>query len=547
VLAAIDQFEVLFTAFPARHEEREGFLRELREALDQVPALKLLLVISDEQLAPLSSCERQLSRYPFSYVRINALSTQGAIEAVEGPVAATSLTYAPGSAGELVDRLRTIVYQDFSGQTAMIMSQVVEPLLLQIVCTELWSSLPAGIESITVDDLHAFGDVNRAVASFYDVAVRQVQVETGQPEGTLRAWIESSFITEHGTRGTACRGSMMTAGMANAVVDALERRLVLATEYRAQSIWYQLAQDGMIIPVREANRAWRARRGLDVVSRPAPATPGALQAAAETALAEGDFASAHRFAQRAVDAYRELGDNRRLAYALVLQGDIARIGGDLASAEENLQAALSTFASIDDSNLTARALSALADVHFSGGDYQRAAEFQREAIDRRPTDVQALVGLGYALWYGGSPADAEVTFAQALTWDAESASALGGRGQVRAEMREYDDALADLDIALILGLAPVDEIDAQSARALALAGLGRGEDASTALAAARIQDPDRPRTLRRAARIAALRDDRTLAMGEVERALAATTPPLPPWDASDARRLLAALRAASVD
>jgi len=159
----------------------------------------------------------------------------------------------------------------------------------------------------------------------------------------------------------------------------------------------------------------------------------------------------------------------------------------------------------------------------------------------RPADVQALIGLGYALWYDGSPADAEVTFAQALTWNAESAAALGGRGQVRAELREYSDALADLDAALGLGLAPIEEVDAYSARALALAGLGRDEDARSALADARILAPDRPRTLRRVAKIAALRDDRALAVSEAERALAAT-PPLPPWDERDARRLLEDLR-----
>jgi len=541
VLAAIDQFEVLFTAFPARQEERGEFIDELATALRQLPALKLLLVINDDHVATLRSYERRLSPYPFSYVRLDALGPEAALDAVIQPLAGTALSFGTGVAEELVDRLRTVVYTDLAGESATISNPLVEPLLLQIVGTELWSSLPADVAVITPDELHAFGDTDQALARFYDSAVRAVQLETGESEQRLRAWIESAFITEHGTRGTACRGVLMTAGMANRAADAFEQRHLLTAEHRARGTWYQLSQDAMIAPIWQSNRAWRANRGLDVMPGPAPATPTALSAAAAAALAEGNFRSAHRFAGAAAVGYRAAGDTRRLAYTLVLQGDIARTEGDLGTAEESLQAALSAFTVLQDRNSTARTLSALADVRFSAGDYLTAAQFQREAVSQLPTDVDALIGLGYAQWYGGSPADAEATFTQALGWDAAAARAFGGRGQVLAEMREYATALADLDPAIAFGLPPAEEIDARSARALALTGLGRGEEAERELAAARTQDPGRARTLRRAGRIAAMRDQPALAAGEIERALLGS-PPLPPWDEADARRLLATLR-----
>lgn len=543
VLAAIDQFEELFNAFPARHGERQAFIDELKAALDQVPPLKILLVISDDQLATLNSYERQFLPYRFSYLHLDAMKPDNALEAILGPVTNADVAFAPGAAEELVDRLRTVKYQDLAGESATIRNELVEPLLLQIVCAQLWSSLPDGVELVTLDHLQSIGNVNQALARFYDTAIGEVETETGYPQDKLRDWIESTFITEHGTRGTASKGSVETAGLPNAVVDAFEERLVLTIEYRAQSVWYQLSQDRMIIPIREANRAWRAEHGLGVISEPAPATPAALRAAAEIARAEGNYTSAHRFVRQVVEAYRNSSDYRRLAYALVLKGDISLSEGDLRSAEESFQEALSTFSAFDDSNLTARILSALANVHFSAGDYGAAADYQRQAIGMRPTDVHALIGLGYALWYEGSPADAEITFAQALTWNAESAAALGGRGQVRAELREYADALVDLDAAIGLGLAPIEQVDAYSARALALAGLGRQDDARAALDEARILAPDRPRTLRRMAKIAALRHDRELALSEAERALAAR-PPLPPWDEFDARRLVDNLRTA---
>jgi tetratricopeptide (TPR) repeat protein len=540
VLIAIDQFEALFSTFPARQDERDGFIDELGAALTRLPALKLMLVVGDDHLAALRSYERRLAPHRFGYVQLDALELEAALEAVALPLSGTGRSFAAGVADELVERLRTVTYTDLAGASATIRSDVVEPLLLQIVCTELQSTLPVDMRLIGSDDLSAFGDVDQALGRFYDAAVTAVQGQTGQPEELLRTWIESAFITEHGTRGFACRGILTTAGMDNDVADAFERRRVLVLEYRARTAWYQLSQDRMIAAIQKSNRAWHSRRGPAVVSESPPATPMALSTAAEAALAEGDFPSAHRFAQAAAADYREAGDTRRLAHALVLQGDIARTEGDLVAAERSLHAALSTFTVLQDHNSEVRTLSALANVHFTAGEYDKAAGFQREAVDLRPADAEALLGLGYALWYGGSAADAEATFTLALRSDPRSASAAAGRGQVRAEMREYATALSDLDQALYLGLPPAEEIDVRSARALALAGLGRQQEADRELVIARTADQSRGRTLRRAARIATLRQDRELAVAEAERALQAD-PPLSPWDNADVRRLLRSL------
>jgi tetratricopeptide (TPR) repeat protein len=223
----------------------------------------------------------------------------------------------------------------------------------------------------------------------------------------------------------------------------------------------------------------------------------------------------------------------------MLRGDIARARGDLGYAEENFQEALSRFSVLQDRNHTARTLSALGAIRALEGDYHRAEEFQRLAVDTLPTDVGALTGLGYAQWYGGSPANAEASFTQALAWDAGAALAISGRGQVRAEMREYGAALVDLDQALSSGLPPDEEADARSARALALAGLGRSDEAEREMAEVRSRAP-RARTLLRSARIAemAARDD--AAVRDLERALA-TRPPLSTAEERAARRMLAQL------
>jgi tetratricopeptide (TPR) repeat protein len=197
---------------------------------------------------------------------------------------------------------------------------------------------------------------------------------------------------------------------------------------------------------------------------------------------------------------------RRRALALAAEGDRARGAGDRAGAERSFREALSLFALLEDPPAAARMLADLADLHLMAGDYAGATALRRQAIERHPYDVEALTGLGYAQWLGGSPADAEVTLSQALKWDRCAVRALALRGQIRADLGDYRGALQDLDDALELGPHPEDERDVRSARALAMAGLGRIAEAQAQIAIDVGVAPEAPRTRLRAARIALLAD-----------------------------------------
>jgi tetratricopeptide (TPR) repeat protein len=213
--------------------------------------------------------------------------------------------------------------------------------------------------------------------------------------------------------------------------------------------------------------------------------------------------------ERMARDYAATGDWLGIAQIRAQQARASLQEGDLRQAASQLREALSLFVMVDDSYSAGRALADLAEVRLAQGDYLAAAELSGQAADRIPGDVQAITTLGYAEWQAGSPADAEVTFSRALHWDADAPRALAGRGQVRAELGDFADALDDLDRALADNL-PADAIppavraDARSARALALAGLGRTTEAREELARALAIDPDRKRTLAQADRIAAL-------------------------------------------
>jgi tetratricopeptide (TPR) repeat protein len=212
-------------------------------------------------------------------------------------------------------------------------------------------------------------------------------------------------------------------------------------------------------------------------------------------------------ASQLADEHAAAGDWRGLADARRRQADLAQAAGDLDHAEEYLRAAWSLYIMLNDGYWATRALTSLAEIRLSMGDYVAAAELSGQAVERMPGDTTALTVLAYAEWQAGSPADAEVTFTRVLHWDADTPSALVGRGQVRADMGSNSLAIDDLDRALKFPLGREAEADARSARALALAGLGQAASARAELAESFRLLPGRSRTEGRANRIAILVGD----------------------------------------
>jgi tetratricopeptide (TPR) repeat protein len=494
-------------------------------------------------LVTLNHYKDRFSPYPLMYRQLEALDMAAAIEAVTGPLARIGRSFAPAIAESFVERLRTFSYTDRHLQKVTIRRDEVEPFDLQLTCARLWSTLPDDVDVITRDELRAFGDPGQAAADFFDSAVadicqRMQLVEVSEVQ--LREWVESTFVTEWGTRSMALRGITMTADMANNVPDTLADLGVLTPEFHNLSTWYQLSQDRLIEAVRRANRTWRSNRGA-VTTQPSHArTTGEFHADVEALLSAGDLAGAQQLIARAVDDYRNPEDKRRLAHIVELQGEVARAQGDLSAAKQSFHSALYEFSVLEDIASQVRLLSALGDMYCSRGDYAKAVQYYQEAIQRLPADVDALTGLAYAQWYWGSPADAEATFTRALGWNRDKGRALVGRGQVRVELHEYPAALADLDRAITLGLPLGNEIDARSARAVIFADLGREDEADRELRVARHQDPDRPRTRLRAGRVAATLGHTKQARHELENALHAR-PPLPPRDRETALQLLGKL------
>lgn len=256
-----DQFEELFTAHPERWQERRGFFEQICDALDADPLLRVVFVMREDFIAEIDPYLSILPGRLRARFRLEQLREKAAIDSVTKPLLGTPWHFAEGVAEKLVHDLMEVRFERSGEEDFHVKAEFVELVQLQIVCESLWKKIAAaGITEITEADLKASGNVNEALAAFYETALRQAGEIAKVREGDLRRWVESNLVTAAGTRGTVFRGKETTAGMPNQVIDLLEDLHFLRAELRGGERWYELTHDRFIEPVRESNARWLAER-----------------------------------------------------------------------------------------------------------------------------------------------------------------------------------------------------------------------------------------------------------------------------------------------
>jgi hypothetical protein len=256
----VDQFEELLTTYPERWADREGFFRQLAEALRQDPLLRVVLVMREEYIAQLDPYAALLSGGLRTRYRLERLRREAALLAVREPLEGTPRSFAPGVADQLVETLQRVRFESQAGETIEALGEFVEPVQLQVVCSNLWQDLPPGVTVITSDHLRTFGDANQALADFYERSIKRAGREAAVKEIRLRGWFEHDLITPAGTRGTVFRGRTESGGVPNAAVDVLADLHLVRAEWRAGARWYELTHDRLIGPIQMSNEAWHAAR-----------------------------------------------------------------------------------------------------------------------------------------------------------------------------------------------------------------------------------------------------------------------------------------------
>jgi len=254
----VDQFEEIVTTHLERWMEREGFFGELRDAVRDDPSLWVVLVMREDYAPDLDPYTSRLPGRLQARFQMRRMDAAAALEAITKPAAIGGRSFGPGVAESLVDNLRQIKLDE----NRIGLGEFVEPVQLQVVCYQLWRNLqrrPPG--EISLDDLQTLGNVDGALADYYESALTSVMAEGDCAEGEVRNWFAFKLITTEGTRGTVYRGATETAGLPNHIVDKLADRYLLRAEVWAGGTWYELVHDRFVEPIRRSNRGWAARQG----------------------------------------------------------------------------------------------------------------------------------------------------------------------------------------------------------------------------------------------------------------------------------------------
>ncbi len=250
----IDQFEEILTTHHDRWEDRERFFALLGQLIKNDPLLWVVLTMREDYVASLDPFLSLIPGKMRARYYMQRMEAPAAILAVREPAAQAGRPFAPGVAEALVDNLRQIR----SGPEETAFGQFVEPVQLQVVCYQLWEELKGSdLKEISQTEVDQLGDVDAALAEFYEEAIASVLQDAGVSEMQLRSWFDRRLITEASTRGTAYQGSSETAGLPNELVARLERKFIIRAEIRAGGTWYELIHDRFIAPIQQANQRWR--------------------------------------------------------------------------------------------------------------------------------------------------------------------------------------------------------------------------------------------------------------------------------------------------
>ena len=258
-LIIFDQFEELFTALHEHENDRKDFFVQIAELLETDPRLRVLISIREDYLARLDPYLHLLPDRLATRYRLEPLREEMALLAVKNPLQKTDRSFAEGVAVDLVRELMKVRVQGISGEVKEVVGRYIEPVQLQIVCKNIWDSLPIEDKIITVDHIRSLGDVDTILRRFFENALHKALQTKKVREKEVRNFFTNKIITPALTRGTVFRGRDHTEGIPNNVIDVLAEERIIRAESRAGARWYELTHDRLIKPVLDSNTEYLTR------------------------------------------------------------------------------------------------------------------------------------------------------------------------------------------------------------------------------------------------------------------------------------------------
>lgn len=323
ILAPIDQADDLFAGPEDREPLRRQFLNELAAAVTEQPRLRLLISVRSDCLSYFA----EVLGDPVQF-HLDPLTPAQALAAASDPGYFTR-----DAASALVQGIRVM---EVAGKNPMVLTDAIEPALLQIVCASVWRSLRTHTSQATLADLELLGDapVDAALTSYYGATIAAVASAHEVAVPWLRDWLIDTFISEDGRPLTVHEERPTTAGAPTTLLRALEDRYLLRAY--AGSRMYRLISGRIAEPLRETT-------GTSQDSWPTnPIDPDEYLLEAERARVMGEHDLADKIATLVLRTVPGT-DLRRHAEAHSLLGDVAYEQGEFDKAESYYAKAMNLF------------------------------------------------------------------------------------------------------------------------------------------------------------------------------------------------------------
>lgn len=351
---------------------------------------------------------------------------------------------------------------------------------------------PAGPAASPVSATNPYARATAAIAAGeFDAAAEAVRaaMEGGAPRARGLLLLGDVFQAR-GAHGEALERYRQARALDRTLVPALQGELRALIQLGRGAQGAEVAEslaslagddvDALLLVARvraDGGEPGRALEALDEARRLAPARADVLHQIGHVAREMGD-------GERAIDAYRHaIALDRDFAAARVDLAAVYVANGLTALAERELVEALASIPTYLDAALQLAALRRSLD---------RPAEtiaLLVAALLRDPWNLDALASLGESLFQCGRRDDARVAFARVLRFDRAHVAALYFDGVLRAEARQFDEALACW--ARVIALEPAgeyarrarrDERTARDLRRIFVARDPRGSDGTRTLA-----------------------------------------------------------------
>lgn len=366
ILASIDQADDLFAGPAWRQRHRQRFLEELAAALHVQPRLHLLVSVRSDVHAQFTEIMGDGAHFPLSPLDVSA-----AYEAITGPGFFDS-----DSASMMVASMRTSRIVSGPGKERLVVTDTVEPAVLQIACAGLWQSLRQHMSLATLPRLVQYGEatVDAALTSYCSAVIGAVAVFHEMPAESLRSWLIETFISDVGELAATVEGQPETAGAPTTAARALEDRYLLRARVDGGRL-YQLICDRMVEPLRST-----ADQEADAGHTAAIDADDCLRAA-ERARISGEHDLAAKLAGHVLHIASQ-EDLRRLGTAHTLIGDLAYEQGYFSEAEQSYRSAMLLFGSCSDNVAVGHLLLAIGQTYIDRGNFNEALIYLRSAASR---------------------------------------------------------------------------------------------------------------------------------------------------------------------